>query len=194
MPLDESLLTPSPIVKSLEESGEGSVRLSGYVGTTDAKNKLKLWQSLDMKTWVDVLKSDVIHAERSGDESRVTLWIKESASLTYSNTVGASFMAQVAFGGPASALQAIGPVSFARPDLRAACDTERLRCIGRVAPEIADIIRLGPDAPAGLVNYVNQEVDRCNEDHRRCMDNAIRTMLGLDQRYFYQGTGRPTTP
>ncbi len=167
MGIDEKLLNPDPLVRELEELGETAVAISGYVGSTEDKEKIKVWSTLELNDYVEVARDDICSVEKhSIDERRVTLRVRGTADVRHVSTrtataaVETRWPLEVDFAWPWSIFRPQLPINH--------CDVEFTRCMAPVIELQDRIATAPPEAVSAMSAVANQMADQCRRQRDDC--------------------------
>ena len=83
---DSGPLREHELVRKLSESGKpiDVIRIKGYVGKSDSNDTIRLYLNLNFNEYVEVNKSDIVHAEETDDieQGGTCIWINSKAEIT----------------------------------------------------------------------------------------------------------------
>lgn len=71
-----------------------AVVLHGWVGNSTDQNLLRLYLTHDLKSFVDVPESEVLHSQQLPDDQGTLVWVPSSLTLTHQTTQSAQVEAQ----------------------------------------------------------------------------------------------------
>ena len=74
-----------PLVKAMEEKGESIVELKGFLGTTEKKGVIRVYEDLDTSSFFEVPKVAVLHLEKKEEEApgKVRLFVKAMQKIEH---------------------------------------------------------------------------------------------------------------
>ena len=83
---DSGPLREHELVRKLSDSGKpiDVIRIKGYVGKSDSNDMIRLYLNLNFNEYVEVNKSDIVHAEETDDieQGGTCIWINSKAEIT----------------------------------------------------------------------------------------------------------------